>query len=64
MRRFHNGLASGLTKGEARDMLKGMVECVQGKELDNMDAWITAQCLECQSDRRWEGIQALLMEQG
>lgn len=28
MRRFHNGLASGLTKDEARDVLKGMVVCV------------------------------------
>ena len=60
MRRFHNGLASGLTKDEARDVLKGMVVCVQGQELDDLDGWITRQCKECQSDHRWEKIQSLL----
>lgn len=63
MRRFHNGLASSLTRDEARDMLKAMVVCIQGKELDDLDTWIRTQCTECQKDCRWEGIQALLMEQ-
>lgn len=63
MRRFHNGLASSLTKDEARGMLRDMVSCVQGNELDNLDAWITTQCTECQGDRRWESIQVLLVEQ-
>lgn len=44
MRRVHNGLASGLTKDEARDVLKGMVVCVQGQELDDLDGWIKRQC--------------------
>jgi len=62
MRRFHNGLSSGLTKDEARDVLKGMVICVQGRELDELDVWITEQCTECQNDPRWEKIQSLLMD--
>lgn len=63
MRRFHLGLASGLTRDEAREMLKGIVTCVQGKELEDMDAWITKQCSECQDDPRWGGIQSLLTGQ-
>ena len=62
MRRFHNGLSSDLTKDEARDVLKGMVVCVQG-EIGELDAWIMKQCLESQRDPRWEKIQVLLMEQ-
>lgn len=60
MRRFHHGLASGLTKDEAREVLKGMVVCVQGQELDDLDAWIAKQCTKCQNDPRWEKIQSLL----
>ena len=63
MRRFHNGLSSDLTKDEARDVLKGMVVCVQCKEIGDLDTWITEQCLQCQRDPRWEKIQVLLMEQ-
>ena len=62
MRRFHNGLSSDLTKDEARDVLKGMVVCVQG-DIGELDAWITKQYLESQRDPRWEKIQVLLMEQ-
>ena len=63
MRRFHNGLSSGLTKDEVRGVLKGMVVCVQGREVGELDAWITEQCLECGKDTRWEKIQVLLRGQ-
>lgn len=46
-----------------RDVLKGMVVCVQAREIGALDTWITKQCLKCQRDPRWEKIQVLLMEQ-
>ncbi|KAJ5569973.1 uncharacterized protein N7459_009403 [Penicillium hispanicum] len=60
MRRFHHGLASGMTKDEARDMIKGIVLCAQDREVEDLDAWITKYCRECQSDPRWGKIQSLL----
>ncbi|KAJ5832207.1 hypothetical protein N7474_000518 [Penicillium riverlandense] len=63
MRRFHHGLASGLSKNEARSMLKGMVEIIRSQPVDNIDAWITEQWDDCRSDPRFRNIQALLSEQ-
>lgn len=63
MRRFHNGLAGGSSPAAARDLLQGMVACVLGAEVEDFEAWITAQMDECRSDPRWAGVQALLAEQ-
>lgn len=63
MRRFHHGLADGISKNEAREMLKGMVSCVLGQGADDLDAWIEAMCIKCRNDSRWEKIEALLREQ-
>ncbi|CAL5869361.1 uncharacterized protein PFLUO_LOCUS3590 [Penicillium psychrofluorescens] len=62
MRRFHNGLSSGLSKDEARDMLKGMVSCVKGESLDDLDAWIVEQSNELHDNMRWKEVQALLLD--
>jgi len=63
MRRFHHGLASGLSKNEARSMLKGMVEVVRNQRVDDIDAWIAEQSEESRSDPRWMNIRALVSEQ-
>ncbi|KAJ6037296.1 hypothetical protein N7540_001575 [Penicillium herquei] len=62
MRRFHNGLSSGLTKDEVRDMLKGMIICVRGEDVDDLDTWITAQSDELDGDMRWRRVQELLFD--
>lgn len=63
MRRFHHGLASPLSKNEARSMLKGMVEVVRNQRVDDIDAWIAEQSEESRSDPRWMNIRALVSEQ-
>lgn len=62
MRRFHNGLSSGLSKDEARNMLKGMVACVKGESLDDLDAWIMDQSIKLHDDLRWKDLQALILD--
>lgn len=63
MRRFHHGLANELTKDEAREVLRGMVSCVLGREVGDLYALIEEMCMKCRNDPRWESIQALLQEQ-
>ncbi|KAJ5712880.1 uncharacterized protein N7483_010061 [Penicillium malachiteum] len=41
MRRFHNGLSSRLTRDEVREMLKGVIVCVKGEDVDDLDTWIS-----------------------
>lgn len=63
MHRFHHGLADGISKNEARELLEGMVSCVLGKGVDDLDAWIGEMCIKCRGDPRWEKVEALLREQ-
>lgn len=63
MRRFHHGLASGLTGTEARGLLKGMVVCVCGRDVGDLDIWTAEQMEACRSDPRWKNIPALVMNQ-
>lgn len=63
MRRFHHGLASGLTKQEARRMLKGMVEALQERRVEDIDAWIAEQWEQSCSDSRWKKVSELVAEQ-
>lgn len=63
VRRFHHGLASGLTKQEARSMLKAMVEVVRGRRVEDIDAWISRQWKESHDDPRWTKVSKLFSEQ-
>lgn len=59
MRRFHHGLANGLNKDEARELLGGMVNCVLGENLkvDEMNAWIAKMLRSVElilDGRRWK----------
>lgn len=63
MRRSHNGLASGSTRDEAREMLKGMVACVTGKQMPDLDAWIAEQSEGLVANERWKALQALILDQ-
>ncbi|KAJ5719080.1 hypothetical protein N7493_007535 [Penicillium malachiteum] len=60
MRRFHNGLSSGLTKDEVREMMKGMIVCVTGEDVDDLDTWMTPQSHKLDGDIRWRRVQDLL----
>lgn len=62
MRRFHHGLASGSTTDEAREMLKGIVACVKGELVDDLDAWIAEKSENLHGNTRWSGVQALLLD--
>ncbi|KAJ5088302.1 hypothetical protein N7456_011918 [Penicillium angulare] len=63
MRRFHTGLASGFTKDEACDLMKGMVSCVRNEEVGDFETWVAKQSEECSGDPRWKNVQALQAKQ-
>lgn len=63
MRRFHHGLASGLTKQEARSVLQGMVETILAQRVEDIDAWIAEQWEQSRGDSRWTKISELVSEQ-
>ncbi|KAK4974038.1 hypothetical protein LTR28_010656 [Elasticomyces elasticus] len=60
IRRFHHGLASGLTRDEACGMIKGVLATLGLEPIDDINEWIAGEFIKCESDRRWKKIDALL----
>ena len=59
VRRFHHGLASGLTRDEVCDMLRGMLATLRAGQTVDIDRWIIEEWNKCRSDHRWSKIEAL-----
>lgn len=55
-RRFHHGLAHGLTKSEAREMLEAWRKSLGEVTPSDLDSWIAE---TCDKDPRWEKILQL-----
>ncbi|OCL02124.1 hypothetical protein AOQ84DRAFT_305296 [Glonium stellatum] len=60
VRRFHHGLASGLTRGEVCDMIRGMLATLGAAQTVDIDRWIAGEWIKCQGDHRWSKIEASL----
>ncbi|KAK4998285.1 hypothetical protein LTR66_002466 [Elasticomyces elasticus] len=59
VQRFHHGLANGLTRDEVLGMIKGLLAILGVERIDDMDELIAEEPIKCQSDHRWNTIDAL-----
>ncbi|KAK4983105.1 hypothetical protein LTR50_007414 [Elasticomyces elasticus] len=59
VQRFHHGLANGLTRDEVLGMIKGLLAILGVERIDDMDELIAEESIKCQSDHRWNTIDAL-----
>lgn len=65
VRRFHMGLASGLSREDVRDILAGALASTQeDTEIVDIRRWMKEQVSLLAEDPRWEKVKALALELG
>lgn len=66
VRRFHMGLASGLSREDMRDMIAGILAYAreESTEVVDIQEWMKGQVGLLAGDSRWEKVKALALEMG